>query len=45
MTLRKTVSLGTTAVDIMKVEQLLTTKLSKELRINLNKNSANDLLS
>lgn len=41
MTLGKSVSLGTTAVDIVKVEQLLTT----ELRINLNSNSASDLLS
>lgn len=41
MTLGKSVSLGTTAVDIVKVEQLLTT----ELRINLNNNSASDLLS
>jgi len=39
------VSLGTTAVDIMKVEQLLTTKLNKELRINMNNDSASDLLS
>lgn len=43
--LEKTVSLGTTAVGIMKTEHLLTIKLSKDFRINLNNSNVSDLLS
>lgn len=45
MMLQKTLSLGTTAVGIMRTEQLLTAKLSKDFRINLNNSNASDLLS